>query len=72
MTNRELYQFVRQLRNKFEPQKSLSLEQYLSSLWAIVSVQQDTQLTIEKLVEWLDTALGRRRRLSTPIGWMVK
>lgn len=56
MTNRELYQFVRQLRNKFEPQKSLSLEQYLSSLWAIVSVHQDTQLTIEKLVEWLDTA----------------
>jgi hypothetical protein len=71
MTNRNLYEFVRNLKDKHKGESLPSLEDYLCSLWSIVSRSQHSLPTFEKLVEWLEKAFTEEPPQFNP-DWMER
>ena len=56
MTNRELYLFIRGLKETHENAPNRSLEAYLSALWKLASTERPETPTIEQFVHWVEAA----------------
>jgi len=56
MTNRDLYEIVNGFADQFGSGKAPALEEYLRSLWWVVSQSQPSEPTPELLAEWLEAA----------------
>lgn len=57
-TNRDIYKKIRDIGNQFE--EIPSLEEYLRSLWWIVSYSKDEKLSIEQFIKWLELAFTEK------------